>query len=124
MTSALAVLFAEMGLLNYRKPNVPETPETIFTPSPPPKRTGPDPNSHAMTQLRNIMRGTKPSNAARQVATQKTLQKELERHLKERDEKIFESKERGTRCLEKFRDNLILKPRTGMTSFLQFYYLS
>ena len=116
MTLALSTLLAEMGLINNSN-----APEKTFTPSPPPKPASPHPNSHAMTQLHNIMRGIKPSNAARQVATQKILQKEIEQQQKERDEKLYESKERGTRCLEKFRDDLFLKPKSGMSSFFTFY---
>ena len=82
MSSGLAALFAGLGLNNSNA-----TPETTITPSPPPKRAGPDPNSPAMTQLRNIMLGIKPSNVARQVATQKILQKEFERLQKEEEEK-------------------------------------
>ena len=117
-TLALSALLEKMGLINNGN-----GPEKTFTPSPPPKRASPEPNFHAMTQLRNIMRGIKPSNAARQVATQKILQKEIERQQKKQDEKLYESKERGTRCLEKFRDDLFLKPKSGMTSFLTFYKL-
>jgi hypothetical protein len=109
MTSGLAALFTGMRLNDSAT-----APEAMITPSPPPKRASPDPNSYAMTQLRNIMRGIKPTNATRQVSSQKILQKEIERQQKEQDEKLYESKERGTRCLEKLRDDVFLKPRSGM----------
>ena len=92
---------------------------TTSMPTPPPKKKSPDPNSYAMTQLQHIMRGIKPSSASQKVASQKIIERELERQQKEEDERIYESKQRGTRYLEKFRDDMFLKPRSGTSLFKQ-----
>ena len=113
MNSRLTALFAKLGLINNSV-----APETTITASPSPKST----SSHLKPQLHNNIEMISPSNAVRQVATQKVFKKELERQTKEQDEKLYENKERGTRCLEKFRDDLLLKPKSGKVSFQPLIY--
>lgn len=110
MNSGLAALFAKLGLIDNSAGS-----ETKITTSASPKST----SSHLTAQLHNNMEMISSSNAVLQVAAQKVFEKELERQTKEPHEKLYESKERGTRCLEKFRDDLLLKPKSGKVSFQQ-----
>lgn len=75
------------------------------------------PNSHVMSQLHKLMEGVVLTGATRNVSAQIELKKELERKQKEEEKNMYDRKERGTRCLEKFRED-VLKPRSGMITFL------
>ena len=95
MNSGLAALFAKLGLT---------APEMTTT------------TSHLTAQLdNNNMEVISASKAEGLQVGRKNVfsKKELERQTKERDEKLYESKERETRCLGKFRDNLLLKSKSG-----------
>lgn len=102
VNSGLAALFAKLGLI---------APEMTTTTSLPLKST----SAHLTAQLDNNMEVISASKAeGSQVGRKKVFsKKELERQTKERDEKLYESKERETRCLGKFRDNLLLTPKSG-----------